>query len=92
MSPTALVTPREWSHDVNEELSGLGGLCESIHIDTHTQHVHVFCIVSRDVMFTSMISVSRDFDEDTEVDLTKLTPEETFVAIQSDGDSHGFCF
>ena len=43
-------------------------------------------------MFVYMFSVSRDFDEDNEVDLTKLTPEETFVVIQSNGDSHGFCF
>ena len=36
--------------------------------------------------------MSRDFDEDSEVYLTKLTPEETFVVIQSNGVSHGFCF
>ena len=52
-------------------------------------HVHT---TLHDVMFVYMFSVSRDFDEDNEVDLTKLTPEETFVVIQSNGDSHGFCF
>ena len=36
--------------------------------------------------------MSRDFDEDSEVDLSKLDPDETFVALQSNGDSHGFCF